>query len=112
VDAHCVDTCQRDNYTMYPLQTHFFKNALYGQDQLRQRVAFALSKIFVVSARDSNIRLSSWMGPYQQTLYADAFGNFRQLLEDVTLSPAMGSYLNVLNNKNVNATRRRHTPTC
>jgi uncharacterized protein (DUF1800 family) len=102
--ADCVGTCQRDNYTMYPLQTHFFKNALYGQDQLRQRVAFALSKIFVVSAQDSNIRLSSWMGPYQQILYADAFGNFRQLLRDVTLSPAMGSYLNVLNNKKVNAT--------
>jgi uncharacterized protein (DUF1800 family) len=101
--ADCVDTCQRDNYTMYPLQTHFFKNALYGQDLLRQRVAFALSKIFVVSARDSNIRLSSWMGPFQQILYADAFSNFRQLLKDVTLSPAMGSYLNVLNNKKVNA---------
>ena len=42
-------TCLRDNYTLYPLQNRFFVNALYGQDQLRQRVAFALHQIFVVS---------------------------------------------------------------
>ena len=45
-------TCQRDNYTMYPLQQHFFLNALSGQDQLRQRVAFVLGQILVTSAVD------------------------------------------------------------
>jgi len=99
--ADCTGTCRRDNYTMYPLQQHFFQNALQGEDQLRQRVAFALGQIFVTSGID--IRLSSWMGPYQQILYNDAFGTFRQLLEDVTLSPAMGSYLNMVNNKKANA---------
>ena len=97
----CTGTCLRDNYTMYPLQRHFFQNAQQGGDQLRQRMAFALSQIFVTSGLD--VRLSSWMGPYQQTLYSDAFGTFRQLLEDVTLSPAMGSYLNMVNNKKANA---------
>ena len=42
-------TCQRDNYTLYPLQNRFFVNALYGPDQLRQRVALALHQIIVVS---------------------------------------------------------------
>lgn len=96
----CTGTCLRDNYTMYPLQQHFFQNALQGDDQLRQRMAFALGQIFVTSGLD--VRLSSWMGPYQQILYNDAFGTFRQLLEDVTLSPAMGSYLNMVNNKKAN----------
>jgi uncharacterized protein (DUF1800 family) len=93
----CTGTCQRDNYTLYLLQRYFFSNALYGQDQLRQRVAFALSQILVVSAID--VRLPSWMRGYQQLLYRSAFGNFRQLLSDVTLHPAMGRFLNMLNNK-------------
>jgi uncharacterized protein (DUF1800 family) len=89
-------TCQRDNYTMYPLQTQFFVNALYGQDQLRQRVAFALHQILVVSGVD--ITLPSWMAPYLQLLHRSAFGNFRQLLYDLTLNPAMGNYLDVNGN--------------
>jgi uncharacterized protein (DUF1800 family) len=93
----CTGTCARDNYTMFPLQTHFFRNALYGQDQLRQRVAFALSQILVVSGRD--VTLSSWMRPYQELLYERAFGNYRDLLRDVTLNPAMGAYLDALNNR-------------
>lgn len=76
--ATCTGTCARDNYTLYPLQQHFFVNALSGQDQLRQRVAFALSQIVVASATD--VPLPSWMGGYAQLLYRSAFGNFRQLL--------------------------------
>ena len=102
--ADCTGSCQRDNYTMYPLQVHFFQNALYGTDQLRQRVAFALGQIFVVSANGSRVTLSGWMGPYQQLLYRSAFGNFRQLLTDVTLSPAMGAYLDMVNNRKFNPT--------
>ncbi|HLE61543.1 MAG TPA: DUF1800 family protein, partial [Pyrinomonadaceae bacterium] len=41
--------CARDNYTLYPIQRTFYSNSLYGQDQLRQRVAWALHQIFVVS---------------------------------------------------------------
>jgi uncharacterized protein (DUF1800 family) len=93
----CTGTCQTDNYTLYLLQRHFFSNALYGQDQLRQRVAFALGQILVVSAVD--VRLPSWMRGYQQLLYRSAFGNFRQLLYDVTLNSAMGRFLDMLNNR-------------
>ena len=95
--AACRGTCQRDNYTMYPLQQHFFRNALYGQDQLRQRVAFALSEMLVTSA--IHVPLPSWMGRYQQLLYRGALGNFRQLLYDVTLNPVMGLFLDMLNNR-------------
>ena len=89
-------TCQRDNYTMYPLQNRFFVNALYGQDQLRQRVAFALHQILVVSGVD--VIQPSWMTPYLQLLDRNAFGNYRQLLYELTLNPAMGNYLDVNGN--------------
>jgi uncharacterized protein (DUF1800 family) len=89
----CTGTCARDNYSMYPLQRTFFYYALYGQDQLRQRVAWALHKLFVVSGRD--ITLPSRMGPYLQLFQKNAFGNYRTLLEDITLNPAMGDYLDM-----------------
>lgn len=92
--------CLRDNYTMFPLQVQFFQNALAGQDQLRQRVAFALSQIFVTSGL--KIRQASSMSSYLQMLSRDAFGNFRQLLYDVTLSPTMGHYLDMVNNDKAN----------
>ena len=89
-------TCVRNNYSMYPVQLRFFQNAINKSaqsDQLRQRVAFALHQIMVVSGRD--ISRPSWMTPYLQLLDRNAFGNFRQLLQDITLSPAMGEYLDM-----------------
>ncbi len=93
VPSSCNSNCQRDNYTMYPLQRRFFTNALYGTDQLRQRVAWALHSMIVVSGRDLN--QPSWMTPYLQILDSNAFGNFRQLLYEITLNPAMGRYLDM-----------------
>src|SRR4030095_514237 len=97
-DATCpsTSTCPRDNYSMYPIQNRFFLNALYGPDQLRQRVAFALHQIIVVSGID--VTLPSWMTPYLQILDRSAFGNYRQLLYDITLNAAMGNYLDVNGN--------------
>jgi uncharacterized protein (DUF1800 family) len=86
--------CTRDNYTMYPIQRTFFSNALYGNDQLRQRVAFALHQILVVSA-NSEVNRPSWMTPYLQALDRNAFGNYRTLLNEITLTPAMGEYLDM-----------------
>ena len=99
--AACPDesTCVRDNYTMYPLQNRFFINALYGEDQLRQRVAFALHQIIVVSGVE--VRQPSWMAPYLQTLDRNAFGNYRQLLYEISLNPAMGNYLDINNNNRI-----------
>ena len=95
-DCPAGSVCRRDNYTMYPLQTRFFVNALYGEDQLRQRVAFALHQIIVVSGVE--IRQPSWMAPYLQVLDRNAFGNFRQFLDEITLNPAMGNYLDMAGN--------------
>ena len=93
----CTGDCQRDNYTLYQLQRHLYSNALFGPDQLRQRMAVGLSEILVTSAVD--VPLPSWMRSYQQLLYRSAFGNFRQLLYDVTLHPTMGRFLDMLNNR-------------
>jgi uncharacterized protein (DUF1800 family) len=87
-----VATCP--NGTFSCAQSSFWKNALTANDQLRQRVAFALSQIFVVSTDMVNART---IPSYQNLLAGDAFGNFRQLLNDVATSPAMGAYLNMLN---------------
>ena len=87
---------QRDQYTNFQVQRDFFAHALHNPDQLRQRVAFALSHIFVVSGIDINEAYG--MAGYQNILLRDAFGNFRTLLQDVTLSPAMGEMLSMANN--------------
>jgi len=81
----------------------WWKATLRSEDQLRQRVAFALSEILVVS--DANSTLSSkpeGMVTYYDLLLEHAFGNFRDLLEDVTLSPIMGTYLSHLGNEKAN----------
>ena len=94
--------CNRDNYTLFQLQREFFVNALTAPDQLRQRVAFALSQILVTSGTE--ISLAYAMQRYQQILSDLAFGNFRDLLTQVTLSPAMGRYLDMVNNLKPNPT--------
>lgn len=91
----CDATCVRDNYTPYLIQQQFFTNALTQPDQLRQRTAFALHKMLVVSARDMNGGMPSWYAPYLHTIDRNAFGNFRQLLFDITLNPGMGNYLDM-----------------
>lgn len=86
--------CRRDNYSLYPLQNWFFKEALYGDAQLRHRVAWALSQIWVVSGVDT--QQTSWMVAYHQQLSKNAFGNYRTLMKDVTLNPSMGNYLDMI----------------
>jgi uncharacterized protein (DUF1800 family) len=80
----------------------WFQNALLGDDQLRQRVAFALSEIMVTSQVGALQNLPFAAADYHDLLVRDAFGNFRQLLEDVTLHPAMGVYLSMLGNQKAN----------
>lgn len=87
-------TCFRDNYTMYPLQNWFYKEALYNeQQQLRRRVSWAWSQILVTSGRVNN--QPSQMMPYIQVLDRNAFGSYRRLLKEITLNPAMGTYLDM-----------------
>jgi len=80
-------------------QSAWFYHALQAPDQLRQRVAFALSQILVVS----DVTLAGQQYTEALTIYYDhlatgAFGSFRELLEKVTLSPIMGTYLSSVRN--------------
>ncbi len=78
--------------------------AISAPDQLRQRVAFALSEILVVSNASDNLGNQPGALPaYYDVLVRGAFGNFRQLLEDITLNPAMGAYLDMLKSQKANA---------
>ena len=81
------------------MQKRFFVNAIGGQDQLRQRVAFALGEVMVISNRKID---PHGFPPYIRMLHADAFGNYQTLLKDVTLSPSMGYYLDMVNNDKAN----------
>jgi len=76
----------------------YWEQAVTGPDQLRQRMKLALSEIFVISLNDNNIETRS-AGAYYDMLGANAFGNFRTLLEQVSLHPAMGIYLTWLGNQ-------------
>ena len=93
--------CFRNHYSMFPVQNWLFREALYGEDQqLRRRVSWALSQIFVVGGRETV--QSGRMVEYIKILDRHAFGNFRLLLRDVTLSPAMGNYLDMARSTRLN----------
>jgi uncharacterized protein (DUF1800 family) len=96
--------CARDNYTFFQLQLKFSQNALKQADQLRQRVAFALSQILVTSGADGSI-MPYGMAKYQQMFLDGAFGNYKDLLTAVTLSPVMGDYLNMANSNKPDVAR-------
>lgn len=82
----------------------WFRNALWGDDQLRQRVAFALSEILVVSQLGALNDAPFALASYHDMLARNAFGNYRDILEEVTLHPAMGVYLSMLGNEKPNET--------
>jgi uncharacterized protein (DUF1800 family) len=88
------------------VQDAFWQQSLTAPDELRQRVRCALSQLFVISSNNTTSIQSMPRGEasYYDMLGADAFGNFRQLLQDVTLSPMMGQFLSALGNDKGNAT--------
>ena len=97
--------CAEDQLTLFKLRARFFINALSAPDQLRQRVAWALSQIFVVSGmKDPDMETAYVQARWHQMLADNAFGNFEGLLYAVTLSPAMGHYLDMVDNAKANPT--------
>ncbi len=88
------------NYQMSSTQggmpQRYLTNAVMNGDQLRQKVAFALSQILVTSI--VKVIWNQTMIPYQEMLLADAFSNYRTILNDVTLNAAMGQFLDMANN--------------
>ncbi len=93
--------CNRNRYSMYPVQNWFFKEAFYGDAQLKHRVAWALSQMWVTSGVD--IQQSRHMTEYYKILGRNAFGNYRTLMQEMTLNPAMGDYLDMVRSTKTNA---------
>lgn len=91
-----TDSTRRDGFINFV----FYQKLFTDQDQLRQKVAFALSQILVISPRNTSLNNRCFaVSSYYDLLYQQAFGNFRSLLQDVTLHPAMGIYLSTFKNK-------------
>lgn len=94
------------NDVLFPISLYWrmawWNNTMKSEDLLRQKVALALSEIFVVSENSQLDLHAMGMADYYDVLYENSFGNFRDLLEDVTLHPAMGFYLSHLNNEKAN----------
>jgi uncharacterized protein (DUF1800 family) len=82
------------------IDSAIYQAAMKNDDQLRQRVAYALSQIFVVSTQDKALgnQKAQTSADWYDMLSKDAFGNFRDLLQEVSLHPAMGQYLSALGN--------------
>ena len=86
--------CLTNNNPRVCAESEWWQTAINGPDQLRQRVAFALSEMFVVSSQSIS---GAAIPQFHNALANDAFGNFATIMKDVALSPAMGGYLNMLN---------------
>ena len=99
--------CLRNHYNMYPVQNWFFKEAFYGNAQLKHRTTWALSQMWVVSGVDT--QQSRHLTEYYKILGRNAFGNYRTLMQEMTLNPGMGNYLDMVrssrNNPNENYAR-------
>ncbi|MDR7091895.1 DUF1800 domain-containing protein [Cellvibrio fibrivorans] len=80
--------------------------ALWGEDQLRQRIAYSLSQILVISnVSDVLYNDTRGIANYQDILAQHAFGNYRDLLKAVTLNPMMGEYLSMVRNEKADSNR-------
>ncbi len=87
--------------TSATVDSSFYEEAMTDDDQLRQRMTFALSEIFVVSMQNLHLAgaKSQAVASYLDMLAQNSFGNYRALLEAVTLHPAMGQYLSAMANR-------------
>ena len=97
-----TNRCDRDNYSIFQTQRSFWIDALTAPDQLRLRVAWALSQILVTSAQQDRINYAN--RDYQQLLRDYAFSHFDDLLFAISVNPFMGNYLDMANNRKATAT--------
>jgi uncharacterized protein (DUF1800 family) len=99
-DLKCNTTLfLQNNQDEIYVENAFWQQAIAGNDELRQRVQYALSEQFVISGTTPAVQnMPRGEAAYYDMLGADAFGNFRQLLQDVTLNPMMGQFLSMLQN--------------
>ena len=84
---------------VYTASDSFWRTAIEADDQLRQRMAYTLSQILVIAAQGDLSRAPQTVAAYMDILTEGAFGNFRDLIDKVTYSPAMAVYLTYLRNE-------------
>lgn len=95
-------------FNNYPAEFMLWNQLFTAQDSMRKRIALGLSEFFVASLQSAEFQWRSHAyAQYWDLLVKNTFGNFRQLLEDVTLSPAMGYYLNTKGNLKESTTTGR-----
>ncbi|HJW31311.1 MAG TPA: DUF1800 family protein, partial [Saprospiraceae bacterium] len=90
------DISERPGWTIFNYA--WWENHMAAQDLLRQRVALALSEIFVISFDSDLSGFGDGLGSYYDVLLRGAFGNYEDLLYNISLHPCMGYYLSHLNN--------------
>ena len=87
----------------------WFENALHGTDQLRQRIALALSELMVISGKKQRTRFrGDSLAGYYDLMAKHAFGNFRTLMGDISRSPGMGLFLSHQGNKKYSSSSNTH----
>lgn len=95
--SHGLDNANTDQWNEYV--NVWWRQSINAPDQLRHRVAFALSQLLVVSGQSSFSEEQQGLANYYDILMRNAFGNYRVLLEEVTLNPIMGEYLSMKGNR-------------
>ncbi|MCZ8063916.1 DUF1800 domain-containing protein [Silanimonas sp.] len=99
-------SCIQSLVCRYARRDIWWRTSITAPDQLRQRTAFALSQFFVVSDLNADVAYTQYApADFYDTLVVNAFGDFRTLLEEVTLHPAMGRYLGMLQNEKADPAR-------
>jgi len=85
--------CSRAHFSRTPVAMRFYANAVAGSDQLRQRTAFALGQMIVAS--EAEVNSTAGIAAFNQIFLANAFGNYRDILQQVTMLGYMGDYLDM-----------------
>ncbi|MDQ0251811.1 uncharacterized protein (DUF1800 family) [Sphingomonas kyeonggiensis] len=85
--------CSRAHFSRTPVAMRFYANAVAGSDQLRQRTAFALGQMVVAS--EAEVNSTAGIAAFNQIFLANAFGNYRDILQQVTMLGYMGDYLDM-----------------
>ncbi len=100
------------NYPSRPNHVHmdyaWWQNNMLAKDMLRQRIAYSLSQISVISLNGNLSSYSVGVANYYDILVRNSFGNYKDLLLEVTLHPAMGNYLSHLNNPKTDTANNVH----
>ena len=108
-DGNSCDNNPDPKKAAYTIHSLWWQRAFDGEDQLRQKIAYALSHIIVVSANSPAGNLLSWRGEalayYYDILLKNAFADYKTLLRDITYSPAMGYYMTYIGSAKYDATK-------